>query len=79
MNTRKVARLYNDYLTDIAEMNKKRFSRSYEHCRGLIHGLGISLGLDYETVERDIARATGHEYEYGILTDIMPGQLQLAL
>ena len=69
MNKYELARVYREYLDDISDT----YRRPHAHFKGVLHGLGIALGYDYETVERDITRAAGREY------GAMPGQIQLAI
>ena len=70
MNKYELTRVYREYLNDISDM---RYRRPYAQEKGILHGLGIALGHDWETVERDIKKALGREY------DAMPGQIQLAM
>ena len=70
MSKQEIAQVYRGYLDDISDI---RYRPPYAHEKGVLHGLGIALGYDYETVERDIRRARGRDY------DPMQGQIRLAM
>lgn len=61
MTRAELTQQYHSYLDSIDETPSNRYSFKYAHYQGILHGLGIALDYDYETVEEDIARAARQE------------------